>query len=100
MKMPQGKVLIPGVISHATNVVEHPEPGGRDFMGPEWVIASTDCGFPQGPFGCRGRPSIMCPKLRVFSDPAMILPLFAVQGYNRDANVRFAASSTKLVVDR
>jgi 5-methyltetrahydropteroyltriglutamate--homocysteine methyltransferase len=68
MKMPQGKVLIPGVISHATNVVEHPESGGRDFMGPEWVIASTDCGFPQGPFGCRGRPSIMCPKLRVLSE--------------------------------
>ena len=37
-------------------------------MGPEWVIASTDCGFPQGPFGCRGRPSIMCPKLRVLSE--------------------------------
>ena len=31
-------------------------------MEPEWVIASTDCGFPQGPFGCRGRPSIMCPS--------------------------------------
>ena len=49
-------MLLPGVISHATNVVEHPELVAERLVrlarlvGPERVIASTDCGFAQGPF--------------------------------------------------
>jgi len=44
-------VLVPGVVSHATNVVEHPELVAQrierfaKIVGPERVIASTDCGL-------------------------------------------------------
>ena len=47
-------MLIPGVISHATNVVEHPELVAErivrlaELVGRENVIAGTDCGFAQG----------------------------------------------------
>ncbi len=68
-KLTQGKVLIPGVISHATNVVEHPELVAERIerlarlVGRENVIAGTDCGFAQGPFHRRVHPSIMWAKL-------------------------------------
>jgi 5-methyltetrahydropteroyltriglutamate--homocysteine methyltransferase len=68
-KLPEGKVLIPGVISHATNVVEHPELVAErivrlaQLVGRENVIAGTDCGFAQGPFYRRVHPSIMWAKL-------------------------------------
>jgi 5-methyltetrahydropteroyltriglutamate--homocysteine methyltransferase len=68
-KLPQGKVLIPGVISHATNVVEHPELVAERIVrlarlvGRENVLAGTDCGFAQGPFHRRVHPSIMWAKL-------------------------------------
>jgi 5-methyltetrahydropteroyltriglutamate--homocysteine methyltransferase len=64
-----GQVLIPGVISHATNVVEHPELVAErivrlaKIIGRENVIAGTDCGFAQGPFHRRVHPSIMWAKL-------------------------------------
>ena len=51
VKVPDGKVLIPGVVSHATNVLEHPEVVADRLMnyasvvGRENVIASTDCGL-------------------------------------------------------
>ena len=50
-KLPQGKVLIPGVISHSTVLVEHPELVAERIgryarlVGRENVIAGTDCGF-------------------------------------------------------
>ena len=53
LKLPKEKVLIPGVISHATNIVEHPELVAERIVrlarlvGRENVIASTDCGFAQ-----------------------------------------------------
>src|SRR5262249_61554042 len=62
VKLPAGKVLIPGVISHATNVVEHPELVAERIIryarlfGRENVLAGTDCGFAQGPFYRRGPP--------------------------------------------
>lgn len=68
-KLPSGTVLIPGVISHATNVVEHPELVAERItrlarlVGRENVIAGTDCGFAQGPFHRRVHPSIMWAKL-------------------------------------
>lgn len=49
--LPEGKVILPGVVSHATNIVEHPELVAdrivRFAQGvrPEKVIASTDCGL-------------------------------------------------------
>jgi methionine synthase II (cobalamin-independent) len=60
VKLPEGKMLLPGVIIHATNVIEHPEPVAQRLVrlarlvGSERVISSTDCGFAQGPFGRRG----------------------------------------------
>jgi 5-methyltetrahydropteroyltriglutamate--homocysteine methyltransferase len=51
VKVPDGKVLIPGVVSHATNVLEHPEVVAdrlinyASVVGRENVIASTDCGL-------------------------------------------------------
>ena len=67
--LPDGKVLLPGVIAHTTNVVEHPELVAERLVrlarlvGRENVIGSTDCGFAQGPFVRRVHPSIMWAKL-------------------------------------
>jgi 5-methyltetrahydropteroyltriglutamate--homocysteine methyltransferase len=78
VKLPEGKVLLPGVISHATNVVEHPELVAERLVrlarlvGPGNVIASTDCGFAQGPFGRRVHPSIMWAKLRALAEGAAL----------------------------
>lgn len=64
-----GRVLIPGVISHATNVVEHPELVAErivrlaNLVGRENVIGGTDCGFAQGPFYRRVHPTVMWAKL-------------------------------------
>jgi len=50
-KIPDGAILIPGVISHSTVLVEHPELVAQRlvtyarFVGRENVIAGTDCGF-------------------------------------------------------
>jgi 5-methyltetrahydropteroyltriglutamate--homocysteine methyltransferase len=50
-KLPQGKIILPGVVSHATNVVEHPELVAQrivrfaKLVGRENVIAATDCGL-------------------------------------------------------
>ncbi len=49
--LPEGKVLMPGVICHATNVIEHPDYVAErilryaNIVGREHVIAATDCGF-------------------------------------------------------
>jgi 5-methyltetrahydropteroyltriglutamate--homocysteine methyltransferase len=78
VKLPQGKVLIPGVISHATNVVEHPELVSEritrlaTLVGRENVIAGTDCGFAQGPFHRRVHPSVMWAKLESLAQGARL----------------------------
>jgi 5-methyltetrahydropteroyltriglutamate--homocysteine methyltransferase len=77
-KLPEDKVLIPGVISHATNVVEHPELVAERIVrlarlvGRENVIAGTDCGFAQGPFHRRVHPSIMWAKLGALAEGARL----------------------------
>ena len=77
-KLPAGKVLIPGVISHATNVVEHPELVAErivrlaKLVGRENVLAGTDCGFAQGPFHRRVHPSIMWAKLSALVEGARL----------------------------
>ncbi len=77
-KLAPGQVLIPGVISHATNVVEHPELVAErivrlaKFVGRENVIAGTDCGFAQGPFYRRVHPSVMWAKLEALSAGARL----------------------------
>jgi 5-methyltetrahydropteroyltriglutamate--homocysteine methyltransferase len=77
-RLAAGQVLIPGVISHATNVVEHPELVAErivrlaKLVGRENVIAGTDCGFAQGPFHRRVHPSIMWAKLEALTAGAQI----------------------------
>jgi 5-methyltetrahydropteroyltriglutamate--homocysteine methyltransferase len=78
VKLPAGKVLIPGVISHATNIVEHPELVAQrlvrlaNIVGRENVMAGTDCGFAQSPFAKRVHESIMWAKLRSLSEGARL----------------------------
>ncbi|MGQ0651061.1 MAG: cobalamin-independent methionine synthase II family protein [Betaproteobacteria bacterium] len=78
VKLPQGKVLVPGVISHATNVVEHPELVAERLVriarlvGRENVMAGTDCGFAQGPFHRRVHPTIMWAKLEALAAGARL----------------------------
>jgi 5-methyltetrahydropteroyltriglutamate--homocysteine methyltransferase len=78
VKMPDGRLLIPGVVSHATNVVEHPELVAERvvrlarLLGRENVIAGTDCGFAQGPFHRRVHPSVMWAKLEALVEGARL----------------------------
>ena len=78
VKLPPGKVLVPGVISHATNVVEHPELVAERIVriarlvGRENVLGGTDCGFAQGPFHRRVHPSILWAKLEALSAGAKL----------------------------
>jgi 5-methyltetrahydropteroyltriglutamate--homocysteine methyltransferase len=71
VKLPDGKILIPGVVSHATNVVEHPELVADRILayakavGRDNVIAGTDCGL-----GGRVHPQIAWAKLRVLLEGA------------------------------
>jgi 5-methyltetrahydropteroyltriglutamate--homocysteine methyltransferase len=68
VKLPDGKLLIPGVIAHTTAVVEHPETVAERIMnfarlvGRERVIAGVDCGFAQGALYQRQHPSVMWAK--------------------------------------
>jgi 5-methyltetrahydropteroyltriglutamate--homocysteine methyltransferase len=72
-KLPDGKILIPGVVSHATNVVEHPELVADRILnyarvvGRENVIAGTDCGL-----GGRVHPQIAWAKLKALAEGAQL----------------------------
>ncbi len=78
VKLPDGKVLIPGVISHATNVVEHPELIAEritrfaNLLGRENVLAGTDCGFAQGTFYRRVHPTVMWAKFEALVEGARL----------------------------
>jgi len=78
VKLPEGKILAPGVVSHGTNVVEHPELVAErilrfaELVGRENVIASTDCGFAQEQFNRRVHPSIMWAKLEAMAEGARL----------------------------
>ncbi len=71
VRLPDGKILIPGVVSHATNVVEHPELVAdrilnyANAVGRENVIAGTDCGL-----GGRVHPEIAWAKLKALGEGA------------------------------
>jgi len=68
-KLPEGKSIIPGVVTHHTTVVEHPELVAQRIVrfarlvGRENVIAGTDCGFAQAQGVQRVHPSVMWAKL-------------------------------------
>ena len=72
-KLPEGKILMPGVVSHATNVVEHPRLVAdriirfADIVGRENVIAGTDCGL-----GGRIHAQIAWAKLAVLAEGAKL----------------------------
>jgi 5-methyltetrahydropteroyltriglutamate--homocysteine methyltransferase len=76
VKLPDGKILIPGVVAHTTNLVEHPEliawriTTYARMVGRENVIAGTDCGFSQGAFTPRVHHSIMWAKLQALAEGA------------------------------
>src|SRR5215471_1297063 len=78
VKLPVGRKLIPGVISHATNIVEHPELVAQrlvrlaNIVGRDNVMAGTDCGFAQSPFAQRVHPTIMWVKLRSLAEGAKL----------------------------
>jgi 5-methyltetrahydropteroyltriglutamate--homocysteine methyltransferase len=78
VKLPDGKVLVPGVINHQTNVIEHPEliawriENFARLVGRENVIASSDCGFCQGWHEIRVHPSIQWAKLRSLAEGARL----------------------------
>jgi 5-methyltetrahydropteroyltriglutamate--homocysteine methyltransferase len=78
LELPDGAVLIPGVISHATNIVEHPELVAErivrlaNLVGRENVIAGTDCGFAQVTYFQRVHPSIMWAKLEALVEGARL----------------------------
>ena len=71
--LPDGKLILPGVVSHATNVVEHPELVAErilrfaNLVGRERVIASTDCGL-----GGRIHPDIAWAKLDALAQGAAL----------------------------
>ena len=73
IKLPDGKLLIPGFVSHATNVLEHPELVAdrivrfAQVVGRENVIASTDCGL-----GGRVHPQIAWAKVGALTEGAKL----------------------------
>jgi 5-methyltetrahydropteroyltriglutamate--homocysteine methyltransferase len=77
-KLPEGKILIPGLISHQTNVVEHPElvawriKNFATVVGKENVIAGVDCGFSQYWDSIRVHPSVQWAKLKALVDGAAL----------------------------
>jgi 5-methyltetrahydropteroyltriglutamate--homocysteine methyltransferase len=77
-KLPAQRVLLPGVIAHTTNVVEHPKLVAErlvrvaKLVGRERVVGSTDCGFAQGVFYQRVHPSIMWAKLETLAEGARL----------------------------
>jgi 5-methyltetrahydropteroyltriglutamate--homocysteine methyltransferase len=73
VKLPDGKILIPGVVTHSTNLIEHPELVAEritryaDRLGRENVIAGADCGF-----GSRIHPELGWAKLAVLAEGAAL----------------------------
>jgi len=78
VKLPEGKVLIPGVISHSTVLVEHPELVAErivrfaSVVGRDNVIAGSDCGFATFAGSKEVHPSIVWAKFKALSDGARI----------------------------
>jgi 5-methyltetrahydropteroyltriglutamate--homocysteine methyltransferase len=73
VKLPAGKILVPGVVTHATNIIEHPELVAEritrytDRLGAENVIAGADCGF-----GSRIHPELGWAKLAALAEGAAL----------------------------
>jgi len=79
IKLPDGKILIPGVISHTTNIVEHPELVAErlvsyaNIVGRENVIAGSDCGFSsQATAESEIHPTVVWAKFKAMAEGARI----------------------------
>lgn len=76
--LPEGKVIVPGVVTHHTNVVEHPRLVAQRLVrlarliGGENVMGGTDCGFAQGAFIHRVHEEIQWAKLASLAEGARI----------------------------
>jgi 5-methyltetrahydropteroyltriglutamate--homocysteine methyltransferase len=73
VRLPEGKILIPGVVTHSTDTIEHPDLIAQrlvryaELVGKDNLIAGTDCGF-----GGRSHPQISWAKLRALVEGARI----------------------------
>ena len=78
VKLPDDKLIIPGVVSHCVHLVEHPELVAQriarfaDVVGPERVIAGTDCGFGTSGAGDEVHPDVAWAKLRAMVEGARL----------------------------
>jgi 5-methyltetrahydropteroyltriglutamate--homocysteine methyltransferase len=79
LKLPEGKKLIPGMLLHACNIVEHPELIAErlarfaERVGRDNVIAGTDCGFSsQASYRTEVHPTVVWPKFQALSEGARI----------------------------
>ena len=79
VKLPEGKVLIPGVITHSSNIVEHPEwiaerlERFARLVGRENVVAGADCGFSsQATYHTEVHPTVIWAKFEALRDGARI----------------------------
>jgi len=79
VKVPDGKVLVPGVITHASNIVEHPELIAERIIrytrlvGRENVIAGADCGFSsQALYNTEVHPTVIWEKFKAMREGADI----------------------------
>jgi 5-methyltetrahydropteroyltriglutamate--homocysteine methyltransferase len=79
VKLPDDKVLVPGVITHASNIVEHPELIAERLarfariVGPERVIASADCGFSsQATYKTEVHPTVVWTKFKAMAEGARL----------------------------
>ena len=70
VKLPDGKILVPGIVSHCIHLVEHPELVAQrtvrlaNVVGRERVMAGTDCGFGTSGAGDEVHPDVAWAKLR------------------------------------
>ena len=78
VKVPAGKVIIPGVIDNTTNIIEHPEVVAdrllnyAGVLGRENIMAGVDCGFTNNPLGGDVDPKICFAKLTSQSEGAAL----------------------------
>jgi 5-methyltetrahydropteroyltriglutamate--homocysteine methyltransferase len=77
-RLPDGKILIPGVVSHCVHLVEHPELVAQRLMrfasvvGRERVVAGTDCGFGTSGVGDEVHPDVAWAKLAALVEGARL----------------------------
>lgn len=78
VKLPEDKILVPGVVSHCVHLVEHPELVAQrivrfaDLVGCERVIAGTDCGFGTSGAGDEVHPEVAWAKLQSLVEGARL----------------------------